>query len=959
MSAITEALNELKDMDSRDRADRQQLRRRARRHADSDVKGAKGWFSSPTAGGAVESLSSRYYAIAYHGSQSSDLKLSDKYPLYLTSSKGTAADFARGYAFKYGLTRRDSPTVYRMGVLLRNPYEIRSEDEYDRYMGTARHETAIPELESRGFDGIVYRTGKETYYEVFSPESQIEILGRQDADESFRESRRHPRRKGWHLNTDAGNVEADVAMFNHAMGADASGSAAGTAADGSGLAESRAPADYRPAKTWKAYMDSEGAGISEAYRWHPSRTAAKAFAQKMDEIDDFCADNGIDASRGDNSYYFTLNGQKYRVSNHSVEASNRGAYDWKGDQRRPLYHPEGRENDVIYINAGKTRIMDIYNDLKSGYALDGNGNRVGSPAKAPEADAGKGSANTEGTFRVSGPLMLSNDGRTIIGVTDKGIRSVSIPEGVTDIAYGAFYGCDRLESVFIPLGARIGYKDLAGIPSLKHVILQKGTPSNVWNSFNSGCRGLVSYGDKPEISESAGGGGHTPGESLDESKDDRKRFFDWLGSGYSDSIYKFDELRQSVKAPYNDFYWWMKNRKPSEFSAYMDELAAERKQRDDADYRARKGAELVYEDSEWKVYHITSYEASCKYGRNTKWCIAGSRRWSSNGNGKDFWDDYHGHGIDFYYFIRGNDEKYALTVYPEDGHVEIYNSEDVSVPYIPDAPKIPSIKADYSGSSQSDLGKLCMALATGKMSQRIAFALLGDTVAAYRDAEVHPQFMDSSPSGIDAVCSILDSSIPDGYLEYSAAWARKDDGRKLTSDETELIRDCGVSPDSESWDGDLIDLDPQSEDEWVNSMSKKAVCSPSNPAFAGKKYFLYCTFDDGASPELQGEEDWLGLVRELMGITGVDDMLQSEIHSYFAGYREAYPHDGSDIDAFILMCINDGLTAIAMGNSIEANGGGADISPSELRDEFARLGAGKAFLDGVGKDERYTHHLPA
>lgn len=449
------------------------------------------------------------------------------------------------------------------------------------------------------------------------------------------------------------------------------------------------------------------------------------------------------------------------------------------------------------------------------------------------------------------------------------------------------------------------------------------------------------------------------GESLDESEDDRKRFFDWLGSGYSDSIHRFDELRQSIKAPYNDFYWWMKNSEPSEFSAYLDELAAERKQRDDADYRARKGAKLVYEDSEWKVYRITSYEASCKYGRNTKWCIAGSRRWSSNGNGKDFWDDCHGHGIDFYYFIRSNDEKYALTVYPEDGHVEIYSSEDVSVPYIPDAPKIPSIKADYSGSSQSDLGKLCMALATGKMSQRIAFALLGDTAAACRNAEVHPQFMDSSPSGIAAVCSILDSSIPDGYLEYTAAWARKDDGRRLTSHETELVRDCGASPDRESWDGSPIDLDPQSEDEWVNSKSKKAVCSPSNPAFAGKKYFLYCTFDDGASPELKGEEDWLGLVRELMGITGIADMLQSEIHSYSAGYREAYPHDGSSIDAFILMCINGGLTAIAMGNSIEADGGGADISPSELRDEFARLGAGKAFLDGVGKDERYTQHLPA
>jgi hypothetical protein len=54
MSAITEALNELKGIDTKDKADRQQLRRRARRHAESDVKGSMGWFSSLTAGGVAE-----------------------------------------------------------------------------------------------------------------------------------------------------------------------------------------------------------------------------------------------------------------------------------------------------------------------------------------------------------------------------------------------------------------------------------------------------------------------------------------------------------------------------------------------------------------------------------------------------------------------------------------------------------------------------------------------------------------------------------------------------------------------------------------------------------------------------------------------------------------------------------------------------------------------------------------
>lgn len=113
-----------------------------------------------------------------------------------------------------------------------------------------------------------------------------------------------------------------------------------------------------------------------AYRYKMSRTAKRAFAVKMQEIDRFCADNGIDRSLSSDSYYFTLNGQRYRVSNHSVEASNSKARSETGEFLREKYHPDGREDDVTYIHAGKTRIIDIYNDLKAGYHLDGRGNRI-------------------------------------------------------------------------------------------------------------------------------------------------------------------------------------------------------------------------------------------------------------------------------------------------------------------------------------------------------------------------------------------------------------------------------------------------------------------------------------------------------------------------------------------------------------------------------------------------------
>lgn len=111
------------------------------------------------------------------------------------------------------------------------------------------------------------------------------------------------------------------------------------------------------------------------YRYRPSKTKIREYAEKMDRIDDFCRENNISRSANSDSYYFEINGQKYRVSNHSVESSNRGAYEeGTHEQIRELYHPEGREKDTIYIHAGKTRIMEIYENLKAGKELDGRGN---------------------------------------------------------------------------------------------------------------------------------------------------------------------------------------------------------------------------------------------------------------------------------------------------------------------------------------------------------------------------------------------------------------------------------------------------------------------------------------------------------------------------------------------------------------------------------------------------------
>lgn len=110
-------------------------------------------------------------------------------------------------------------------------------------------------------------------------------------------------------------------------------------------------------------------------KWKPSKTKAREFAKTMEEIDEFCRENGICQSKRSDSYYFFLDGKEYRVSNHTIAASNSHAYNDLGEQIREKYHEDKESDDVIYITAGKTRIREIYEDLKAGFELDRRGNR--------------------------------------------------------------------------------------------------------------------------------------------------------------------------------------------------------------------------------------------------------------------------------------------------------------------------------------------------------------------------------------------------------------------------------------------------------------------------------------------------------------------------------------------------------------------------------------------------------
>ena len=104
-------------------------------------------------------------------------------------------------------------------------------------------------------------------------------------------------------------------------------------------------------------------------KYKRSKKQIREFITKMDEIEEFCKQNGIARSFNSDSYYFVANGKAYRVSN-SLRASGEYVYDPITDQR---VHTD--DSNTTYIHASKVRIIDIYNDIIAGYELDGHGRR--------------------------------------------------------------------------------------------------------------------------------------------------------------------------------------------------------------------------------------------------------------------------------------------------------------------------------------------------------------------------------------------------------------------------------------------------------------------------------------------------------------------------------------------------------------------------------------------------------
>lgn len=165
---------------------------------------------------------------------------------------------------------------------------------------------------------------------------------------------------------------------------------------------------------------------------------------------------------------------------------------------------------------------------------------------------------------------------------------------------------------------------------------------------------------------------------LDEAKADTQRLIDFAGE---DLTNRFLSIKNKLKSPENDLYYWIKNKTPDELEQTINNIENTKTSTQIKKEVAERGAKLVCETDLWKVYHITTYEAAQAYGRDTHWCITGINEW-----GDKYWRDYKEKGADFYFFItkgeynpRGFDSKFALALYPDNKTCEVFNQRDGQV----------------------------------------------------------------------------------------------------------------------------------------------------------------------------------------------------------------------------------------------------------------------------------------
>ena len=161
-----------------------------------------------------------------------------------------------------------------------------------------------------------------------------------------------------------------------------------------------------------------------------------------------------------------------------------------------------------------------------------------------------------------------------------------------------------------------------------------------------------------------------------EGKQDQEILNNFLGDEYYN---KYNSIKNKITDnEYKDIYKLIQ-KDPDEVKDYIDNI----KSNTDKRRKNKSGAKKLYEDSDWIVYRITTYEAAVLYGKNTKWCITGRYNGHEEHGEEYFYDYIDDYNLDggYYFYISKKDpsEKYCILQDKDKSIVSIWNASDENI----------------------------------------------------------------------------------------------------------------------------------------------------------------------------------------------------------------------------------------------------------------------------------------
>lgn len=145
-----------------------------------------------------------------------------------------------------------------------------------------------------------------------------------------------------------------------------------------------------------------------------------------------------------------------------------------------------------------------------------------------------------------------------------------------------------------------------------------------------------------------------------------------------DTIARFRELvnRGRIVGVERDINYWRCNKDYASFLYYVNRIYTDKSKRELKKLAKSNSIRIVENELAFAVIPLT-YEASCYYGYNTKWCISTSKSHS-------LFDGYFNADTTrtlVFFIVKGSTEKFATPYNPKRLDKEYYNTLDKRVEY--------------------------------------------------------------------------------------------------------------------------------------------------------------------------------------------------------------------------------------------------------------------------------------